>query len=138
MIALQIATRLMSVLHTMNCGVPLVRYQASSVLAHSVARSLLDELARMAKDESTFQLFAHNPDRPLLLIVDRSFDPVAPLVHERSYQCLLDDLMPLVNNIYEQIYVGRKGEQGTRTSVLDENDMYWCQYRHKFFAICLD
>lgn len=134
----QMATRLMSVLHTMNCGVPLVRYQASSTLAKGVARGLLDELARMAKDVSTFQLFAKNVDRPLLLLVDRSFDPIAPLLHERSYQCLLDDLIPLVNQTYEQVYVGRNGEQGTRTSVLDENDLYWCQYRHKFFVICLE
>lgn len=78
-------------------------------------------------------------ERPVLIVVDRSFDVTAPLMHENTYQCLLEDLMPLdANGSYEHCYTDRSGRSVTRTFVLDENDAYWCTYRHRPFPECLE
>ena len=34
-------------------------------------------------------------ERPILLIVDRSIDPIAPAMYELHYQSMLYDLLPI-------------------------------------------
>ncbi|CAG9576552.1 putative Sec1/Munc18 related protein [Leishmania major strain Friedlin] len=142
----EVATRLVSVFFTIGAGVPTVQYQGNSQLAQQVARIFVDQAAQASRTSpATFRMSsAATPcgggaadESPLLILVDRSFDAVEPLMHERTYQCLLNDLMPIENNIYEQTYEGRSGQEATRRCPIDEHDPYWCQYRHKFFPVCL-
>ncbi|KAK7194326.1 Sec1/Munc18 related protein [Novymonas esmeraldas] len=138
----QVATRLVSVFFTIGAGVPTVQYQGSSRLAQQVARIFADQAAQASRtNPATFRMSSAATgtmdESPLLILVDRSFDAVEPLVHERTYQCLLNDLMPLENNVYQQTFEGRSGQEGTRSCPIDEQDPYWCQYRHKFFPVCL-
>lgn len=142
----QVATRLVSVFFTIGAGVPTVQYQGSSRLAQQVARIFSDQVAQATRtNPAVFRMSAAGggntggalEESPLLILVDRSFDAVEPLLHERTYQCLLNDLMPLDNNIYQQTFEGRAGQESTRSCPIDEQDPYWCQYRHKFFPVCL-
>lgn len=142
----QTARRLVSVFFTIGAGAPAVRYQGSSRLAQHVARLLTEQVAAITRSNpAAFRLSSANAgggmdseEPPLLILVDRSFDAVEPLMHERTYQCLLNDLMPLANGIYEQTYEGRAGQEGSRSCPIDEQDPYWCQYRHRFFPVCLE
>ncbi|GET89590.1 syntaxin binding protein 1, putative [Leishmania tarentolae] len=142
----EIARRLVSVFFTIGAGIPTVQYQGSSQLAQQVARIFVDQAAQASRanpamfrmSSTATQSYGGAADEsPLLILVDRSFDAVEPLIHERTYQCLLNDLMPMENNIYVQTYEGRSGQEATRRCPIDEHDPYWCQYRHKFFPVCL-
>ncbi|RNE97575.1 putative syntaxin binding protein [Trypanosoma conorhini] len=132
------ASRLVSVFHVLNSGVPFIHYQNRSNICHAFAKTFFEKLAKLCYDEPDFKKGENVRGKPVLVILDRGFDTVAPLVHQRTYQCLLDDLMPLENGVYEQTFKNRAGEDAKREYAIDEDDVYWCSYRHRFFAQCLE
>ena len=68
---------------------PYVRYNGKSGLCKEIADKVQGELDAMkgAADDVDW-----NPNRGVLLVADRSMDPVAPLMHEYTYQCFVHDL----------------------------------------------
>jgi len=64
--------------------------------------------------------------KSVLLILDRGFDTISPLVHELSYQAMIHDVIPIVNNIYTY--------EGKEVFLEDEDDEFWVEYRHNHIA----
>lgn len=126
--------KLLEVLHTLDAGMPIIRYHSDSPAAENYARKLLKEADKLKR---TKELSYGATDRPIVIIVDRCCDLFEPLVHHRTYQALREELFPLVDGVYNQKYQGRKGESLKRLVIMDELDEYWTSYRHESFHVCL-
>uniref|UniRef100_A0A183AU44 Syntaxin binding protein 1 n=1 Tax=Echinostoma caproni TaxID=27848 RepID=A0A183AU44_9TREM len=65
-------------------------------------------------------------DRSVLLILDRGFDPISPLVHELTLQAMCYDLLKITDNTYTC-------ENGKKVSLGEQNPL-WRELRHTHIA----
>ncbi|KAJ3416988.1 vacuolar sorting protein VPS33/slp1 [Chytridiales sp. JEL 0842] len=103
-----VAKRLVAALATMG-EYPHIRYynptptqttilstgNSSSSLAGRLAQLVQQGLDDLCRNDSSYPPALPFPTRSILMIVDRGIDPVAPLLHEFSYQAMLNDLVPM-------------------------------------------
>ncbi len=84
---------------------PEVRYQKASFLARTLA---VDVVSRMKEENEMFD-FRDPP--PLLVILDRRQDPIAPLLTQWTYQAMVHQLLGLVENRVDMSGVPRISEE---------------------------
>ncbi|KAF7232902.1 hypothetical protein EG68_09809 [Paragonimus skrjabini miyazakii] len=65
-------------------------------------------------------------DKSILLILDRGFDPLSPLLHELTLQAMCYDLLTVVDNVYTY------GDN--RKAHITEQDFLWKDLRHLHIA----
>jgi len=73
-------------------------------------------------------------DPATILIVDRSFDALTPLIHEYTYQAMVYDLIEMKDSKYKYKTSNAKGEDVEKVSSLDDSDALWVQLRHMHIA----
>ena len=82
-----------------------------------------------------------NTERSTLLILDRKDDCLSPLVHELTYEAMVNDLLPIDDEkiTYDSVTAGTSkegtGETTTRMdALLNDNDEVWVELKGKHIA----
>jgi syntaxin-binding protein 1 len=131
----RIAKKLVSVCCTLS-EYPLIRYSRTPV-ATALANAVSTAFDDLSSAESE-QLAKKVDDRTTLLILDRTLDPVAPVLHEFTYQAMIFDLIDIKKDCtYEYTY--NNGTKEIKKEVLlDEHDFLWPKLRHMHIADCIN
>lgn len=64
----------------------------------------------------------------------RGFDPVAPVIHEWTYEAMVYDLLDLKGAVYTYEIETEGGKSESKAHILDERDSIWTELRHQHFA----
>eukprot|EP00474_Spongospora_subterranea_P009382 CRZ09840.1 hypothetical protein [Spongospora subterranea] len=134
------ADQLSSLCVTLN-EYPYIRYVAANPVTSEIARLVDKSLENALRNLKNWKF---NPNRGTLLILDRSVDCVAPLMHEYTYQAIINDILPVSGEICKLKSVNAKEERkddmknaDADAFVLSEDDSLWKDLRHKHIGEAL-
>uniref|UniRef100_A0A7S0KFG8 Uncharacterized protein n=1 Tax=Micromonas pusilla TaxID=38833 RepID=A0A7S0KFG8_MICPS len=134
------ATRITTLLASLR-EMPKIRYKSvgpDGVKGGSVAAAVAEKVHRQTTylANKSGQSLATTCD---VLIVDRSVDPIAPIVHEWTYEAMLFDLCEVNhrNGLFKYKIETNKGTQD-KEAVLNEQDPLFCELRHEHIAAVLN
>eukprot|EP00008_Paramoeba_atlantica_P013984 CAMPEP_0201477256 /NCGR_PEP_ID=MMETSP0151_2-20130828/2314_1 /ASSEMBLY_ACC=CAM_ASM_000257 /TAXON_ID=200890 /ORGANISM="Paramoeba atlantica, Strain 621/1 / CCAP 1560/9" /LENGTH=628 /DNA_ID=CAMNT_0047857907 /DNA_START=6 /DNA_END=1889 /DNA_ORIENTATION=+ len=117
---------------------PLIRFDKRSFAAKKLSGLLKEKIEFLVESGSEMIEKSSAPadERCTVLIVDRSFDLLAPILHELSYQAMIYDLLTVDDkHRVEHTYTDNAGTEQTKKVVLsDENDQLWVRLRHMHIA----
>ncbi len=132
----EIADKLVTVCATLN-EYPHIRYRASSNVASSIAHLFNTKFNTFVGNNTKWWYHGdaeHSErGRSTLMILSRQDDCLSPLLHEFTYQAMVNDLLPLQD---EKITVEVPSENGMekKDALLNESDDLWVELRGKHIA----
>jgi hypothetical protein len=118
---------------------PSIRFMGSSRFAQEIATVLNRILTDYKRANPSFWVYGEEGhqerDRGQLLIVDRSFDPLSPLMHEYTYQAMVHDLLPVrdggVISYSSETVSNAKVEKEV---ILNDSDELWVEQKYSHIA----
>ncbi|KAJ5262293.1 hypothetical protein N7524_007598 [Penicillium chrysogenum] len=118
---------------------PVIRYyrprsptHEAGVMCSHLARFIQNELDQFAQYQRDFPPQTNRP-RGVLLVVDRSMDLLAPLLHEFTYQAMVHDLLPVTDGdkvTYKTVLNQGSTNEEVKEMDIGEHDRVWVDYRH--------
>eukprot|EP00697_Spironema_sp_BW2_P014273 gnl/Spiro4/4676_TR2332_c0_g1_i1.p1 gnl/Spiro4/4676_TR2332_c0_g1~~gnl/Spiro4/4676_TR2332_c0_g1_i1.p1 ORF type:complete len:649 (+),score=182.31 gnl/Spiro4/4676_TR2332_c0_g1_i1:242-1948(+) len=145
-ILVELARRLASVCVTLGDW-PLIRYSPN--LGQNPTH-MARVLAEMTQYELDMIMRRPPPDYPraqregaqptTLLILDRSVDPITPLVHDFASKPMAYDLLgdQINGNVFKYSYENKNRQKVESTAILDDTDALWREYSYTFFAHAME
>jgi len=118
---------------------PTIRYRAENERMLEFAHAVQQKLNQYKADDATMGEGADKA-KSILLLLDRGFDTVSPLLHELTFQAMVHDLLKIENDVFEYDVqnpgADPKATAGQKQKVLlDENDDLWTELRHQHIAV---
>jgi len=124
----KISNQLATLCVTLN-EFPYIRYNSKQLIAKEIAAQVQRKLEYISKVVPNFAP-ADASDRAVLLILDRSVDNLAPILHEFTYQAMSYDLLPIQDDKYNYEFKNNANEVKEKQVLLSESDILWPQLRH--------
>lgn len=114
---------------------PCIRYQGSSPFSRDIATHLHQTLTNYKRANPAFWCYGDDRhterERATILILDRSFDPLSPLMHEYTYQAMCNDLLDVEDGVITVKVTKNTGEESEQTAILSDNDEFWVDMRYQ-------
>ena len=113
---------------------PLIRH-STRPMASAVAQLLQGKLTELAASGASFVTRTlEEKDKTTLLLLDRSYDAISPLVHEFTYQAMAHDLLSIHDDKYTYHFVANNNEKQSKTVLLNDTDPLWTRLRSMHIA----
>jgi len=125
----RIANRLVTVCITLG-ELPVIRYAPKM---RTLAELFYDKLHFVASKIPNFPPQTGRP-QGTFLILDRTVDTIAPILHEFTYQAMTYDLLDIKGDVYQFEITQGSGDKQKKEVLLSENDSIWNAYRHQHIA----
>jgi hypothetical protein len=111
---------------------PFIRYhESSSSLCEAIAARFDAQLKLAARESPDWTC---NEVRGTLLILDRTLDPISPLMHEFTYQAMFNDVLKTDGSLVSLHKATATSEDSKGPFVLDEDDDMFVEMRHLHIA----
>ncbi|ONK71704.1 uncharacterized protein A4U43_C04F11500 [Asparagus officinalis] len=132
------ATRIATVFASLK-EFPYVRYRAAKSSLDASTMTTLRDLVPTKLAAGIWNCLARYkttiPDFPQretceLLIVDRSVDQIAPIIHEWTYDAMCHDLLNMEGNKYVHEVLSKSGTVEKKEVLLEDHDPIWLELRH--------
>jgi hypothetical protein len=115
---------------------PSIRYLGSSPYCRAVATVVHQTLTQYKRQNSDFVANGDDSvgrERGHLLVLDRSFDTITPLMHEYTYQTMVMDLLDVENGLITYSATTGRGTE-EKQALLGENDVLWSEMKYSHIA----
>ena len=129
-----VATKLVTLMAVLN-EYPIIRYAGDQRVAAAVATTVQQRLDALIRDAIGW---SPNEERATLLILDRTMDPISPLLHEFTYQAMVYDLLQVDNDKYIYNFTTNTGQTQKKDVILGETDVLWPLLRHMHIADAIE
>ena len=111
---------------------------AANPVAEKVAKVLKERVNRFIEIKKKQEEDPNDePPAPIkIVILDRSFDPLTPVLHDYHYQSMLYELMDAKGDVveYEDDDDNNKDQKTKKQAVLGEDDDLWSKYKYQFIG----
>jgi syntaxin-binding protein 1 len=131
--AVQLATAMVTLREN-----PYIRYASAKPVCAKISQMVAEEIRELRAKVPDYAQSCRE-QRATLIIIDRSSDALAPLLHEFTTQAMAMDLLDVRNG--EQFtykFTNNKGEPQENDVLLNENDKLWPSLRHMHIASAID
>ncbi len=104
-----------------------------NIVAEKVSKYLKERIEKfVASKKAKEETEATAPVK--IVILDRSFDPLMPLLHDYYYHSLVYDLLEVKNDVVEYQSEDNSGKIAKKKALLSDKDDLWAKYRSQFIG----